>query len=382
MQKRRKQIIYLVGTSTATRGGIGYVIGAYLSSELSSQFRLIHVVTHRDGSSLQKAWTYVKALMRFILLRVTCGSGLVHIHSSSGPSFLRKALFFLLGMGLGCRVIFQIHSGGFLDYYQSRGHAMRFLIRYVLKASDHVVVLTASWRKKIDELTGGKARISVVGNPIDTLKYHPFQRDHKPGRRPHLLFLGALIKNKGVYDIIDCIRLLKGLGVTVQVTLAGDRELDQVRLRSQELGVQDLIDLPGWVSEATKLQLLKNCDLLLLPSYKEGLPLCVLEAMAVGLPVICSNAGGLGDLVNNGENGFIMVPGDIETMANHIAMLVQDSVLRQQIGQKNAKKVRDFYSILAIAQQVGNLYGEALSRPKRGYRGAWNRFRHLRQGSA
>src|SRR5262249_44118029 len=101
VQKATQETVYLVGTSTTTRGGIGYVIGAYLSSELSSRFRLIHLVTHRDGSALLKAWTYAKALMRFVVLRLTCGSGLVHIHSSSGPSFLRKALFFLASKALG-----------------------------------------------------------------------------------------------------------------------------------------------------------------------------------------------------------------------------------------------------------------------------------------
>jgi glycosyltransferase involved in cell wall biosynthesis len=258
-------------------------------------------------------------------------------------------------------VVFHIHSGGFLDYYQSRGRAMRFFIREVLRGSDRVVVLTASWKKKIEELVGSGTRISVVGNPIDTSKYHPFPRDSRPNHQLHLLFLGALIKNKGVYDIVDCLARLKQQGFRVRVTLAGDRELDKVREHARHSGVEDLIDLPGWVDEATKLELLRNSELLLLPSYNEGLPLCVLEAMAVGLPVVCSNAGGLADLVSHAENGFIVAPGDVEKMAKYIATLAQDSSLREQMGLRNAKKIRDVYSVQAVAQQIGDLYRELTS---------------------
>ena len=123
--------------------------------------------------------------------------------------------------------------------------------------------------------------------------------------------------------------------------------------------------MPGWVSEATKIHLLRTSDLLLLPSYKEGLPLCVLEAMASGLPVICSDAGGLGDLVRDGENGLVLAAGDVETMAHHIAALIRDPSLRQQMGQRNARKVQDYYSLPVIAKAIGELYRETLIGPER-----------------
>ena len=382
MKKGAAQTVYLVGTSTKTRGGIGYVIGAYLNSELSTQFRLIHIVTHQDGNALRKGWTYATALARFFVLRFVRGAGLVHIHSSSGPSFLRKAVLFFLSKCLGCRVIFHIHSGGFLDYYHSRSKMMRGFIRYVLKTSDHVVVLTASWKKKLEELIQDGTRISVVGNPIDTSKYHPFAKPSTVEQQPHLLYLGALIKNKGVYDIVDCMRRLKDMGVDCRATLAGDRELDKVRARSKEAGVEERIELPGWVGEATKIELLKSADLLVLPSYHEGLPLCVLEAMAFGLPVVCSNAGGLKDIVKHGENGFVITPGDIDGMANAIATFVTSPALREQMGRRNADTVQNTYSIPAVAQQVSKLYSETLNKTKRSLFFAGGHLRHLPQEGA
>jgi len=361
MRSDNAQIVYLVGTSTGTRGGIGYVIGASLASELKHQFRLVHIVTHRDGTALQKVWVYAKSVVQFVFFKMLHGGKLVHIHSSSGPSFLRKALFFLLSKALGCRVIFQIHSGGFIEYYEGCGKALRGLIRYVLNTSEHVVVLTDSWKHALAQLSRNDSNISVIGNPIDTSKYYPVCRKREPGQPPRLLFLGALIRNEGVYDILDCVRRLKEKGLEVSVTLAGDRELEQVRLHSQGAGIEELIDLPGWVSEATKLHLLRSSDLLLLPSYKEGLPLCVLEAMASGLPVICSSAGGLSDLIRDGENGFLMAPGDLDTMARHISALIRNASLREEMGRRNVRKVNELFTLPVIANKVSELYRNVLA---------------------
>jgi glycosyltransferase involved in cell wall biosynthesis len=362
MQKSNLPIVYLVGTSTHTHGGIGHVIAAQLASRLKDRFNLIHIVTHQDGSSWQKAWVFAKGLMQFLLLKTVHGGKLVHIHSSGGPSFLRKAVFFLLSKVLGCHVILQIHSGGFAEYYEGCGNPLKALIRYMIQASDHVIALTESWKRILGKLTTDESNISVVGNPIDTSKYRPV--DIKMGNRPRLLFLGALIKSKGVYDIVESVRRLKAKGLEVEVTLAGDRELDQVREHSQRAGVEQLINLPGWVSEQTKIQLLRTSDVLLLPSYKEGLPLCALEAMACGLPVICSNAGGLVDLVVGGENGLVFVPGDVETMTNHIAALARDADLRQRMGIRNVQKIQEVYSLSVIAGKIGELYEQILLRPQ------------------
>lgn len=360
MQNGPKHIVYLVGTSTATRGGIGYVIGAYLNSDLQNQFRLVHVVTHRDGSCLLKIWTYAKALVRFVFLRLTLGGRLVHIHSSDGFSFWRKALLLFLGKGLGCRVIFQIHSGEFLDFYRAQGSASQSFIRRVLRTADQIVVLTNSWKQKIGSFIASPAKITVVGNPVDTLKYKPCQRANSPPTAPRALFLGILVKAKGVYDIVECLRLLKEQGLLMRATLAGDREIDQVRTASKKAGVEEFIHLPGWVSEPTKLELLKASDMLLLPSYAEGLPLCVLEAMACGLPIVCTNVGGLPDLVTDGENGLLLASGDVPALARSVAKLAKDSSLRQRMGLRNLQKVQNEYSLRAIGQRIGGLYWTTL----------------------
>src|SRR5262249_24824888 len=92
---------------------------------------------------------------------------------------------------------------------------------------------------------------------------------------------------------------------------------------------------------------------------------------------ICSNVGGLADLVRHGENGFIMSPGDVEAMAKYIMTLAQDSLCREQMGLRNAKKIRDFYSLQAVATQVSHLYREVVCQPRLRSLSAGSRVRNL-----
>jgi glycosyltransferase involved in cell wall biosynthesis len=358
---KSRDTVYLIGPSTETRGGIGYVISDYLKCSLNTEFSLFHIVTHRDGNKVTKLWTYVTALLRFTLVSVLQGRGIAHIHSSSGASFLRKCGIALISRCFRHRVIFHIHSGNFIDYYQTGGRCVRLLIRWVLKAADCVIVLTPFWKREIEALTSGCSRMIVISNGVDTRKYRPAEQNDRKRDGTNLLFLGALISAKGVYDLVKAAGELKRAGLLLHLTIAGDRELAKVRRCSQAEGVDDAMDLPGWVAEEKKLQLLRETDILVLPSYKEGLPLCVLEAMACGLPIICSNIGGLADLVKEGENGFLVEPGDVKRLSSCIRTLVRDQRLREEMGRRNRQKIVVGYGIDCVSAAVASLYREMLS---------------------
>ena len=359
-----RDIVYLIGPSTETRGGIGYVIGTHLKSALSDSHELIHIVTQRDGGALIKAVTYAKAVFRFFLLRLTRGRGLVHIHSSIGPSFYRKAVLFYLCRWTGCPVIFQFHSGHFLKYHAGGNRLIRFLIEDVLRLARLNVALTESWSQKIKSLTNRCAPVEVVPNPIDTAIYKPGGEEGGRPKTAQLLYLGAIIKPKGVYDVVDAFKLLRAQGLEPHIVMAGDREIDQVKERCREAGVAAQFEFPGWVSEKEKLALLWRSDLLLLPSYGEGLPLCVLEAMACGLPIVCTDVGGLADLVQHGENGLLFKPGEVGVLARHIATLLNDESLRQRMSQNNVAKIDHAYSIDVIAKKICKLYDACLACPR------------------
>jgi glycosyltransferase involved in cell wall biosynthesis len=202
------------------------------------------------------------------------------------------------------------------------------------------------------------APVAVIGNPIDTSIYKPGPRRTGRSEAARLVFLGAIIKNKGVYDLVESAQLLKSHGLEPHFTIAGDREIDQLKAHCEAAGVEDLFEFPGWVSETKKLSLLWDSDLLILPSYAEGLPLCVLEAMACGLPIVCTDVGGLSDLVRHGDNGLVFRPGDIAALAQHISTLLKDDSMRRRIADNNVAKINRDYAVEMVAKRIEKLYSE------------------------
>lgn len=362
----KKEIVYLVGPSLRTNGGIGYAVAHYFKSSLASEYELIHISTHCEGNRFAKAWEFAKGFGRFIALRLTRGGRLVHIHAAYGPSFVRKFIFFAASKALGCRVIYQIHAGYFDRYYHSSPRRIRTLLGYVLRKADAVVALTESLKGEIASVSEAGRPIHVIGNPMDVSKYRPAGEAGRRQDPQRLLFLGAIIQPKGVYDIIDSIRRLVKDGHRIRMVMAGDREIEQAKRKSREAGLGEVIEFPGWVAEPRKLELLRDSDVLLLPSYTEGLPLCVLEAMACGLPVVCTAVGGLRDLVVHGVNGFVMEPGDVAALARHADVLLRNDSLRRDIGNNNIAKIASEYSVEAIGCKLRQLYAEVLAAQSEG----------------
>jgi len=359
----KREIVYLIGPSTETRGGIGYVIGTYLNSSLAARFELFHIVTQREGGAFTKSVTFAKALCRFAFLGMSRGGRLVHIHSSVGTSFLRKVCFFFIARCMGLPVIFQFHSGHFLDYYSKSGYSIKCLIEHVLRSTRLNVALTESWARTLKACMEECAPVAVIGNPINTSVYKPGPRRTGRSEAARLVFLGAIIKNKGVYDLVESAKLLKSQGLEPHFTIAGDREIDQLKAHCKAAGVEDLFEFPGWVSETKKLSLLWDSDLLILPSYAEGLPLCVLEAMACGLPIVCTGVGGLSDLVQHGENGLLFRPGEIAGLAQHISTLLKDDSMRRRIADNNVAKINRDYAVEMVAKRIEKLYSEVGAAP-------------------
>jgi glycosyltransferase involved in cell wall biosynthesis len=106
--------------------------------------------------------------------------------------------------------------------------------------------------------------------------------------------------------------------------------------------LQPLIDHLGPVSLEERLAFFKRADVFVLPTYAEGTPISMLEAMAAGLPVVSTPVGGIPDVVEDGVEGFIVKPGDVEALADRLARLINDPERRRRMGRRAQDKVRPF----------------------------------------
>lgn len=185
----------------------------------------------------------------------------------------------------------------------------------------------------------------------------------EPGEIPRVLLAGRMLWEKGVGEFVEAARLLRRMDVPVRCLLAGkvDEEnpasvpADRLRQWQQE-GIVE------WLGHKDDMaSLLRSVHIVVLPSYREGLPTVLLEAGACTRPVVASDVPGCREVVRDGENGLLVPAKDPGALANAIAKLSRDPLLRARMGAAGRKRVEREFSLSKIAGQTLALYGKILS---------------------
>jgi len=157
---------------------------------------------------------------------------------------------------------------------------------------------------------------------------------------PHLTFVGRLAAVKGIPILFEALVKLLPENPNLRVTLIGDgparAELERV---VHTLGLQDTITFAGYKSQADVAAALRETDLFVLPSFAEGVPVVLMEAMASGVAVIATRIAGIPELVEDGVSGLLVPAGDIDALADALLTLLNDKDRRVQMGQAGRKKV-------------------------------------------
>jgi glycosyltransferase involved in cell wall biosynthesis len=184
-------------------------------------------------------------------------------------------------------------------------------------------------------------RLHVVHCGVDVQEFA--RREHRgPGSR--LLFVGRLAAVKGLAVLIDALAHLRAKHAELELTIVGDGpERAALEARVRSAGVADHVRFTGYRSQAEVREHLERSDLFVLPSFAEGVPVVLMEAMAAGVPVVATNVAGVSELVEDGVNGILVRPGDAEVLARRIALLLDDPNLRARLGRAGREKVaREF----------------------------------------
>lgn len=348
-----KKYLVMLGTSTETMGGISAVVNEYIAAGLFRRFPLLYIATHRDGTTLRKAVSFVSAWCRYIGLLLTGRVGLIHVHVASDASFWRKSFFILPSILARRRSILHLHGAQFDRFYnETCGGLARHFVRFVFNHVDAVIVLSASWERWACA-NFRRARVVCIANPVRLAPPETEPRDAAT-----VLFLGRLGERKGTYDLVEAVAGLVGRYPNLKLLLGGDGEHERVTAAVRQLGLESNVEVLGWVTGGKKAELLNRAAVYVLPSYAEGLPVSVLEAMAAGLPVVASSVGGIPELVDHGITGCLIQPGDVEALRDALSKLLADGRLRTEMGVAGRNRIEQAYSIDRVMPHIEKLYNE------------------------
>jgi glycosyltransferase involved in cell wall biosynthesis len=199
----------------------------------------------------------------------------------------------------------------------------------------------------------------VLPNPVDCDCIRP--PDDPAQRLPDVvLFLGDFSQRKGVRDLLAAAPVVLQRRPAACFVIAGGQPPADVAAQAEAL--DGAVRFPGFVRGADKLRWLQDASLLALPSYAEGLPVAVLEAMAAGLPVVTTPVGGVPDFFRDGANGRLTPPGDVSALADAIAGLLDDLASSRAMGQHNRQQALEQFAVPRYAQRLLELYLEVSGR--------------------
>lgn len=360
-----KAIVMLgIDPASKVKGGISSVVDVYRDSGLFTRWRIVYIGTVASGSHARKLRFMVAALWSYLGLVFADRVSLVHAHTASRASFWRKSIFMLIARAADIPVILHLHGGDFELFYRSEcGKWRQRYIRYVLRSVSRVVVLSQQWRTRIEAIEPA-ARTVTIGNPVAVPSIVAAVDERQPA---DLLYLGRFSERKGVFDLLKACAIVRSKHPSIRIRCGGEGDVAGVEALARELGLADSLHMLGWVSGAAKDRELMQATIYVLPSYAEGLPMGVLEAMAAGTPAVATSVGGIPDAIENGVSGFIVEPGDIAALADRIQQLLDDAGLRARFAAAARAKVASDYATQRVLAQVEELYKRlgAMPRPVR-----------------
>ena len=343
--------VLMLGPDLQVRGGIAAVESALIAS-LPPEVQVTQLATMVEGSKWRKLVTFAEALVRTIV-ELRRRPDVVHIHFASRASSVRKMLLARLALAQGARLIMHAHGGGYRDYWAGLAAPTRAAILKTLSRVHCLIVLGETWREFFASLGVPRERIVVLPNPVVL----PTSVPKRLGRsHVRLVYLGLFARIKGVYDLVDALTRLQPecLGRT-RLVLAGNGDLQQVRDLVERRGLARFIEIREWLGPAERDRLLASADAFVLPSYAEGLPMSLLEAMAWGLPVITTAVGSIPEHVHDGAQGLLVQPGDVSELSGAIERIVTDDALRTRMGEQ-ARRAVEPLSVELYARKVAAIY--------------------------
>lgn len=220
------------------------------------------------------------------------------------------------------------------------------------KISGFIVLNSFTTEKLIESGITKKEKIKIIPN---------FLSEKLPEKGPQLrlpegIFLGRLSQEKGVHLLIESIKLVPGL--TLRILGVGPMEVELKQLANE---LKDQVKFEGFIEGDTKFSILKNALVLVLPSvWYEQFPMAALEGMALGVPLIVPNIGGWSSIVEDGENGFLFEPGNVNDLASKMKLLFNNPGLAVQMGLKGRRLVEERFSAENYYSEVIKLYSSLI----------------------
>ncbi len=295
----------------------------------------------------------------------------VHAHIAAPPadlagmldSKIRKIPFVVTYHGDAVQSYGALARRAMVSFYNNR------LLEKILSAAKAIIVPSRNFARESRFLGRHSKKITVIPNGVDVTKFELSYSKEKCRQKLNLpldqkimLFVGNLIEYKGIDVLLHSMSMIVKKAKKTRLLLVGDGKIrHELEELSVQLGLGKSVKFVGFVGENVKPLYYRASDIFVLPSTMrtESFGLVNLEAMACGLPIVASNIGGIPDVVRDQQNGLLVPPKDVKTLARSIVCLLKDDDLRHRMSETARIIVRS-YSWRKVADDTESIYKEIL----------------------
>ena len=354
-EKIRKTINLTVATDIKGKGGIATVLQVMQSEGFFDKWNIKLISTHTQNNrmyGLLRVVTFIKSLFQIIAYHLLYNVDVVHIHMASRWSFKRKAIVTHLSKLLGSKVVIHLHGAEFKYFYHEECNKnQQAKIRQLFNKSDKIIVLSKQWYEWVSEITENTQKIHIIYNAVPVIQTRDSAYQHGL-----ILFLGRLGKRKGVGDLILAFSNIAKEYPDAHLALGGDGDIAKYKDLVTRLQLEARITFLGWLCAEAKQRWMEKAAIYILPSYNEGFPMGVLEAMSAAVPVIASTAGGIPDAITHKKEGLLVNAGDIGAITSAIRTLLSDKEQGRQYSRNAKEKFLNNFSPKAVFPKLDNIY--------------------------
>jgi glycosyltransferase involved in cell wall biosynthesis len=313
-----------------------------ISNELEKEFQLIRC---SDKQSL--LWRMVDMIFCTLTAGVRRKTTII-IDVFSTMAFWYAYVICMLGRIMGLPVILVLHGGNLLERFNKNKLTSKQLMTKANAVISPSSFFVEPVKRQFD------VHVKVIANPINIEAYPFLQKEYST---PHLLWVRSFHAQYNPLMAIELLHLLKSNYPNVTLTMIGpdkDGSMKKVRDRAIELGVSDHLSTPGIMSKEDWINASRECNVFINTTHYDNTPVSVIEALALGLPVVSTNVGGIPYLLKHENNALLVDDSDLKAMHASLLKVMTDSDLRTHLIN-NGRTLAEQMDIKAVSQAWSDL---------------------------
>jgi glycosyltransferase involved in cell wall biosynthesis len=377
MNKASSKKILFIGPYPPPFGGIANQMKLLLESKLQYEFDILklninlpsektEIVSEKKRINWKKIYV---GLYKLILLLYTEKPRVIYIQMNASKSCFREMLYMAITRLFSkTRIVLHFHGAlkqqkkNFPFIIQQKNNIFnKLVINTCFNLAHRIIFLSKMILDEFKPILSKRnlKRSLAIENFTAIELFVPFEKEKNT---INILFVGRLSKAKGFFDIISIVQDIISQVNNVVFHFCGapenERSLLKIKSVLQKLQRIGHIKLHGLVYGGEKKRIFSESDIMLLPTHVEVFPITILEGLAQGLPIITTNVSVIPTIIEEGKNGFLIEPGDIEALKDKLMYLLKNHDLRKTISNNNRKKAAERFDIAIAVQKLRQIFNE------------------------